>query len=351
MWANLKVGDLIDYEQGCWRQELVQQIFLNCDAELILNIPFCWATSTHDNSLWHAIWRCTVHPHIHPFEWRAAAGILPSADAVAKRVPGFSMTCSICGHVEEMDTHAILHCPLAQECDFDAALWDGHFRTLADCLENARRALDADHFGNFPSVIWECWNTCNRFTFGKPDRSLRGIGKRAIDFVASYHRVKEEVSSLLLVKHQDKWKPPISGFLKNHDGDVFLAGPKYGRDAAEPFIEEAKACLHALRCVFQFGARNIIVEGDCLPLINMLKSNQVPDTAAGFFIRDILSFIPNFDLISWSFVKRGDNKVAHDLAHKQHYSFEGVLWESVVPDDILSRATDDMYAFIVTNII
>jgi len=99
--------------------------------------------------------------------------------------------------------------------------------------------------------------------------------------------------------------------LQNHSGHVLLAGAKYSSDAAEPIIEEAKSCLHALKCAFQFGARNIIVEGDCVPLINMLKSSQIPDTTISFFIRDILSFIVNFDLISSSFVKKEGNRVEY----------------------------------------
>ena len=140
-------------------------------------------------------------------------------------------------------------------------MWGGHFRTLSDCLEKAKKALDADHFGNFLLVMWECWNARN-----------------------------------------------------------------------------------------YFGAHNIILEGDCLPLINMLKSSQNTDTTIGFFIRDILFFVVNFDLVSWSFVKRGSNRVAYDCADRHPYHLEGVLYESVVPEDVLSRALDDMYVDIDDNL-
>ncbi|KAJ8451710.1 LOW QUALITY PROTEIN: hypothetical protein Cgig2_018344 [Carnegiea gigantea] len=306
-WANLKVCNLIDHDSGCWRTELVHQIFLNCDAELFLSISLCnsWPSdkliwhyhsqgiftvrsayhmlasecqgstgfaSVQGHSLWRAIWCCNVPPRIRLFGWRAATRSLPSADAVARRIPSFAMNYSICGH-------------------------DSRFHSLANCLENGNRALDTDHFDNILSVMWEYWKTRNRFIFW-PERSLRGLGNKAIDFVASYRRAKEETSSPLVVKHQDMWQPPMSGFLKlnfdgasidnvftgwdfvlrNHSGDVLLAGAKHNIDVAEPIIEEAKSCPHALKYAFQFGASNIIVEGDCLPLINMLKSSQISNT-------------------------------------------------------------------------
>ena len=84
-------------------------------------------------------------------------------------------------------------------------------------------------------------------------------------------------------------------------------------------------------------------------------SSTVQVTSIDFLDSDILyiyilSLAASFSFCSWSFVKRNGNKVAHDLAHRQPYSIEGVLWETAVPKDILSRATDDMYAYIDNNL-
>jgi len=60
--------------------------------------------------------------------------------------------------------------------------------------------------------------------------------------------------------------------LRDHNGDIVLAGAKHGHMTSGPLIEEAKSCLHAMKKAFEFGARSLVVEGDCHPLINMLKS-------------------------------------------------------------------------------
>ncbi|KAJ8450416.1 hypothetical protein Cgig2_002101 [Carnegiea gigantea] len=157
-WADLKVSDLIDHTTACWRESLIHQIFLDCDSELIPQIPLCnswppdkltWhyhpqgffyvrstyhmliadsqastgSSSLRDHSFWRAIWNCSIPPHIKLFAWRAATGILPSALAISRRIPNFSMSYRICGHVEESDIHALLECPIAsqiwQDSDFD----------------------------------------------------------------------------------------------------------------------------------------------------------------------------------------------------------------------------------------
>ena len=85
---------------------------------------------------------------------------------------------------------------------------------------------------------------------------------------------------------------------------MLLAGAKNGFGSLAPIIEEAWSCLHTLKSSFVFGARHMIIEGDCLPLINMLKTHQIHGTYVGFLVRDIISFTENFDFVSWSFVKR-----------------------------------------------
>ena len=114
--------------------------------------------------------------------------------------------------------------------------------------------------------------------------------------------------------------------LHNHDGDVVLAGARHGTHSTGPIIEEARSCLFAIKSVFAFGACSPIVKGDCLPLITSLKSCQVHDDAISLFVRDILSFSTHFDFVCRSFVRRGANGVAHDIAHRQLFCLEASYW-------------------------
>jgi len=92
------------------------------------------------------------------------------------------------------------------------------------------------------------------------------------------------------------------------------------------------------------------VEGDCLTLINLLKFSNVQDTFISFLVRDILSLVAPFRFCSQSFVKRAENKVAHDLAHLQPCTSSRRVWDADAPSSILDWASMDMYEFINSNI-
>ena len=59
--------------------------------------------------------------------------------------------------LEEFDTHALLKFPLAaQICEsscFDQDLWNGKFRSLADCVEAIGKCLEAEVLCDFVAVL------------------------------------------------------------------------------------------------------------------------------------------------------------------------------------------------------
>lgn len=189
-----KVSDLIDYSRGCWREALVKHVFLPCDAELIPSLALCeswpldkliWHYNPHglftvqsayhmlvgdayddsgsSSSLvhkpWRALWRCNIPSRIKMFGWRACVGSLPTALNISSRIPGFSMAYGVCGHPEEMDTHALLECPIAlpiwEGSGLDPNLWTTKYCTIGDCIIKVSDHLEQD-FGDFLAVLWEC---------------------------------------------------------------------------------------------------------------------------------------------------------------------------------------------------
>lgn len=40
-FENYKVSDLIDHASGCWHESWIKNIFLPCDARLIMKMPLC----------------------------------------------------------------------------------------------------------------------------------------------------------------------------------------------------------------------------------------------------------------------------------------------------------------------
>ena len=71
----------------------------------------------------------------------------------------------------------------------------------------------------------------------------------------------------------------------------------------------------------------------------------------GYFISDILGISALFEFISWSFVKRGGNVVAHALAKYQPFVLGERLWWEGVPDEISDLASRDMCMFLENHLI
>jgi len=100
------------------------------------------------------------------------------------------------------------------------------------------------------------------------------------------------------------WSPPPAGYYKlnfdgghlgkkgwghgfvilSHLGDITAVGVEQGPNFDSPLIEEGRACLLGLRYAKDVGITSIIVEGDCLTLINLLQFSKVQDTFVGFLI-------------------------------------------------------------------
>ena len=134
--------------------------------------------------------------------------------------------------------------------------------------------------------------------------------------------------------------------IRDKDGDIILAGvsQKMGYNGAE--LEEAGACLFAIKQALAHGFRNLVIEGDCLARISKLRRQVRPNNMLGFFISAILSTSALFKFVSWSFVRRGGNSVAHSLAKYQPFVIGERLWREEVPEEISNLASRDMCTFL-----
>ncbi|KAJ8427351.1 hypothetical protein Cgig2_016217 [Carnegiea gigantea] len=120
-----------------------------------------------------------------------------------------------------------------------------------------------------------------------------------------------------------------------------------GSTITVPDIEEAKACLFAMRRVWEAGYRNAIVEGGNLKLISKLKSKSNLNNELGLIIDEIMSLSNSFSFISWSHVKRDGNRVAHSLAHLQPLEVGERLWIEDDPGYVLDLVAEDLCNFLI----
>ncbi|KAK4397308.1 hypothetical protein Sango_1567400 [Sesamum angolense] len=96
-------------------------------------------------------------------------------------------------------------------------------------------------------------------------------------------------------------------------------------------MAEAMATREAILLAKRENWPSVIFEGDCATLIDKILEPLVDLSAIGPIVADIRSFAADFCSISFQFVMRSYNSVAHALAHSVCDYAEGV---SVVPVEV-----------------
>ncbi|CAN1772638.1 Transcription factor MYC2 [Linum perenne] len=131
-----------------WDEELVENIFNERDASIILSTPLprrrradelVWHFSrdggytvrsayrlTMDRSLahsqltlpgeWTRLWKVQVPPRNKHFIWRLSRDAVPTKENLHYRRIFVPRECGLCGLADETAGHLFIHCPIAQEC-------------------------------------------------------------------------------------------------------------------------------------------------------------------------------------------------------------------------------------------
>ncbi|KAJ8434427.1 hypothetical protein Cgig2_002629 [Carnegiea gigantea] len=157
--------------------------------------------------------------------------------------------------------------------EFEEGLWQARVSSAIDMIGRAAKVLEEDRLGKFVAVMWECWNSRNRFIFGQKEGKRAGLARRAVQYVHTFRALKEDAGPSGLLKiNFDAGKVAGEGrgwsfILRDYLGDIILAGVDQNHGFQGIEIEEALACLFALRTVLAHGTGRLVVEGDAKNLI------------------------------------------------------------------------------------
>lgn len=109
-----------------------------------------------------------------------------------------------------------------------------------------------------------------------------------------------------------------------------------------PELEEAAACLLGVKNAKQLGVQRVIIEGDCLALINKLKTRVKTKNVVGLIVEEIRAITCHFDFFAFSLVRREGCKT-------QPYEASCKVWFREGPSKILDLAGLDMCNFVDTE--
>lgn len=127
--------------------------------------------------------------------------------------------------------------------------------------------------------------------------------------------------------------------IRDRDGDVRGSGAGRMQNIASALRAEAEACAIALQTASDWGMTNVELESDCQVMLKAIQSKDGDLAPEGVIFREIRDFARlNFSSISFSFVPRGCNKVAHCLAaYGSRSQVRRQLWAESLPDDVNVR--------------
>ncbi|XP_074290776.1 uncharacterized protein LOC141617478 [Silene latifolia] len=119
----------------------------------------------------------------------------------------------------------------------------------------------------------------------------------------------------LTVVREEEWDPKFAEAMAVHDG-----------------LEEAKTR----------GIQQVVVESDCLQVIDALKDKRSGRSSFSLLVDDILLLCNSFQSVVWSHTSRINNSVAHALAHVVPRTVGKTMWSAMLPPCANSAADYDL---------
>ncbi|KAL2903531.1 Formate--tetrahydrofolate ligase 2, partial [Bienertia sinuspersici] len=265
--------------------------------------------SDEDLRFWKRIWNCSLPPRIKMVAWKAAREALATKLNVARRVHGCKMN------------------------GVDEELWSLGAPKMRDWLEVVMSGCDERGREVVLTLLWAVWGARDKAIYDKGSMLPNRIVENAISFVYSFqdNMVKDSVSKQ---ESGRRWKPPNAGVWKlNSDAgttegggvgcgfsirdgewDIVAVGIKHWVGHMNLEVHEAHAVLFSVRVAWEAGYRRLVVESDCLGLVQQHRGAKATKSTLGMYVEEILQWVKYFEFISWSYVSRNGNKVAHYVA-------------------------------------
>ncbi|KAL2936256.1 hypothetical protein RDABS01_006694, partial [Bienertia sinuspersici] len=382
-WLKKRLTRLHD-ERSCWREDVLQEVFLPIDLERIRSIPISsrlpddvwyWngskdgefrvrdayrmaimedraSSSNGADPIWNKIWKLKVPPKVRLFVWRACWDILPHNCNLAKRRVKAERGCVRCG-MEEDNLHIL------RDCCWTKKIWEGKraswckleassFREwLAGVSsENKNGELEA-----MVMITWSIWNAINELVFEDIYRSPEACCMKALDMLQEYQKANDKPHQTK-GRTEAKWQPPDAGVIKvnfdaainkdfgrvglgiisrNSDGQVVFAKARTMCYDWSPELGEARAALEAMKVAKDEGFSKIDVEGDSLVVIQAYQRRAKRSGPVQLLVEDAIALSSQFDSLSFGFCFRDCNQAAHRLAKWATSSFCDEVWHEGGP--------------------
>ncbi|KAM6561714.1 hypothetical protein CsatA_030953 [Cannabis sativa] len=384
-----------------WDGDLVRDLFNNRDSNLILSIPLSssricdswfWnlektghftVKSTYrylqlnkeadvnlnSSGVWKLIWKLRVPPKAKDLLWRAASDCLPTKTRLQSRHVPIQSNCPRCVNQPETPFHCLVDCPFAAQC------WNCSGITLniqgyvsfAGWLEAAFDRIDAATREQIAVTCWAIWKTRNDLVWSEKVSTAESVAVLAQITLSNWSQAQDRSlvplpAYLSAADGSDTWQKPAATSIKiNVDAAIFDSNGTYSfvcvaRDASgqlveaitccragvvQPEMAEAMGVREALSWIKKKAWHGVVVESDCLSVIQAIRSNLPLLSYFGSVISDCKLLLEQIGDVSIYFIKRSANSVAHSFARASYFVADRTLLSNDVSTDLLHVIMND----------
>ncbi|KAM6569095.1 hypothetical protein CsatB_017080 [Cannabis sativa] len=398
---NAKVSSLMKIGVREWDKEVLEDVLNERDKKLVLSIPLNSATNNDgwywckeksgmytvksgyhclqevkgewsqdsNSGFWRALWHLKVPPKVKNFLWRTCSRCLPTRSQLRLRHVHLDTRCPWCNSTAETSLHLFVHCSVAKACWSNMGIrgMDSTDATFAAWFQSGLAKWDAATKIEVSMLCWSLWKFRNDKVWNAKSPLVEEIVTSAkltlANWINAQNRFQTTPISHSRVDNNEHWTPPSFQKLKvNVDGAIFQQEERFGagmvaRTSAgallearqtsfsgvvAPIMAEAVGIKETLNWIKSKGWRDVIVETDCLNVVNDINSNKPMISPYGFVIHDCKALLVDLLSVSIVFVKRSANKVAHALARNSVHTADCTFSVATLPSEISPLILDDL---------
>ncbi|KAM6558899.1 hypothetical protein CsatA_028138 [Cannabis sativa] len=400
--AGAFVKSLMKIDENEWDEEVIMDVLTERDQELIWKIPpsngnssDTWYWTKEDNGLftvksayklqqeikgvnemaansgfWKQLWQLKLPPKVLNFLWRVSTNCLPTHFQLRVRHVPINTSCPFCNAAPETSLHVLVRCRFAQDCWAVSRVpaVAGTAMTFTAWFEEGLDKWTMAERVEASMVCWSVWKHRNELVWNSTMPTVSDVVTLAkLNFIEWYNAQKnnqptpEDNGSV--DGNLEHWTPPNFPTIKvNVDGAIFTNERRFGIGlvarsstglaiqakrlskvgALKPHVVEAIGIKEALSWIKTNGWTNVVIESDCLRVIRDLQRIKNMASPYGHIISDCMTLCSDIVDVSFNFVKRSANKVAHVLARSSLSEADCTFSGDALPSSIASLVSDDL---------
>ncbi|XP_012851546.1 PREDICTED: uncharacterized protein LOC105971241 [Erythranthe guttata] len=200
---------------------------------------------------------------------------------------------------------------------------------------DVQKLLGTDEFLVAMVLAWKAWDRRNKEIKREEALHVNEMVSWCKVYLASFKSAQLQPNSQMQTVHPSEWIPPSHGRVKvNFDaalprGQQWISVSAVARNEVgrcigwkvvkirgnfQPVERKALAALKAISMAKDRGWSDIVIEGDCLPIIKALREGENEAADFGAVVEDCRQMALEFQYCSFNFTKRSGNKLAHAIA-------------------------------------